>query len=120
MVEFFVPWLGGSTNDYYTGMHWNERKKEADAGHLATLVAVRQEKIPPQPAPVHLVFAPIVGKGVRRLDPSNYSIMAKIIEDGLIRAGTIEGDGPDQVLSILHVTPQRGEHSGVMVKVIPG
>ena len=115
-VEIFVPWMGPSSNSCYAGKHWAIRKKEADAGHLVTGQSFKGVGL--IEGPVLLNFSPIVGKGKRRFDPSNYSYSVKIIEDGLVLAGVIAGDGPDQVSFIGISSPVRGDESGFFVEIL--
>jgi len=114
-VEIFVPWMGPSSNECYSGRHWAKRNKDAHDGHLVTLIACKG--VDPIACPVVLIFTPFVGKGQRRFDTSNYSYSAKIIEDGLVLAGVLEGDGPDQVLFAGINTPIRREDNGFLVQV---
>ena len=103
----FVPWLGPTTNESYAGKHWSKRLREQRAGHWQTKLAVMNNNIAAESEVVDLVFVPQVGKGGRRLDCTNYSHTAKIIEDGLVKAGVIPGDEPWHVESVLIAAPIR-------------
>ena len=51
--------------------------------------------------PVDLEFVPILGKNARTRDTSNYSYTAKLIEDGLVKAGVLADDAPEYVNSVI-------------------
>ena len=110
MIKIFVPYLGPSLNSIYSGVHWAVRKKHADAAHIATKYAVRG--IEPVTCPVSLVMQPVMGKGTRRLDCSNYAYTAKMIEDGLVRSGLLKDDTPDYVVSVQTLAPVRDSKLG--------
>lgn len=113
--SFFIPFMARSTNAIYAGLHYRERKKEADAGHNACMnIQCEQFK-----KPVRIVFVPVVGKGGRKRDVSNYSYCAKIIEDGLVRAGVLKDDTDDWVQSFEIVPAQidRKAKSGMWVTI---
>lgn len=91
--RIFIEYMGPSTNEIYAGIHWRKRQKQADTGHFAVSLV----KAKPFRKPVQLTFQPVVGKGGRVRDCSNYSYTAKIIEDGLVAAGILENDTPEFV-----------------------
>lgn len=103
----FVEFLGGSTNHSNGRKHWSQRHREAKRGYWQTKLAVTKNSIAAENEVVDLVFVPQVGKGGRRLDCTNYSHTAKIIEDGLVKAGVIPGDEPWHVESVLITAPIR-------------
>lgn len=112
--SILIPWLGPSLNSVYAGKHWSVRKKVADEGHKACLVA---RTVKPFSVPVSLYFQPVLGKGVRTLDCSNYALAAKIIEDGLVRCGVLKDDTPQYVRSIAILAPERGKQTGMKVTI---
>lgn len=113
--HIYVPFMGPSTNSIYAGVHWSKRNEQADEGHLA----VKTIRIEPFSKPVRLTFIPIVGKGGKVRDCSNYSYTAKIIEDGLVKAGILKDDTPDWVKGFEVVEPHidRKQQSGMWVYI---
>jgi len=91
-IDFIAP----SLTAIYAGVHWSKRKKLADEAHLATKIAARGH-LKHQGA-VHLTFQPMI-RG-RCYDVSNYSFSAKLIEDGLVKAGILIDDTNKYVKSI--------------------
>lgn len=111
-VEVFVPWVGPSTNKVWAGIHWAKRKKIADEGHFACLV-VKGLKLPW--GKVNLEFIPHIPKG-RLYDSSNYSVSAKVIEDGLVECGVLKGDSVKHVAGVLLSPPVRGKDRGTLIR----
>ncbi len=111
----FIEFMGPSLNSIYAGVHWSERKKQADAGHLAVSLV----KIKPFDKPVTLTFQPVAGKRDRIRDCSNYSYAAKIIEDGLVKTGVLEDDSPEFVkgFGIDEPVIDRARYSGMWVLI---
>ena len=114
----FIPWSGPSGNKSYAGKHWSKRRREAHAGHYHTKIAAKKAGLEAVPGAVELVFVPQVGKGGRRLDCSNYSYAAKIIEDGLVLAGILPGDEPWRVSAVSVAAPIRDRSAGPGMWVI--
>lgn len=96
--EFFMPIMPPSTNDIYSGIHWSKRKKWADSVH--TLVKNMTMGVTPFTVPVEIVIRPVIGKGCKARDTSNYSYALKLIEDGLVASGIIAGDESDKVYDV--------------------
>lgn len=111
----YVPFMGPSTNQIYAGVHWRKRQKQADAGHAA----VQGIKLAPYQKPVRLTFIPIIGKGGRARDCSNYSYTAKLIEDGLVKAGILKDDTSEYVKGFEIAEPHidRTQDSGMWVYI---
>ncbi len=118
MIEAFIPYMGPSLNSIYSGVHWNERKKQADFGHIACKAAIRKAGIKPFDYPVRLTFIPVLGKKARARDCSNYSYAAKIIEDGLVRCGVLQDDSPKYVKSFSISEPVVDRESPSGFKII--
>ena len=110
--QVLIPWLGPSLNKIWAGMHWAKRKKIADEGHLACLVA---RTIPKFEGAVHLEFQPMVSG--RRLDIVNYAVTIKVIEDGLVNLGILRQDGANDVLSHRTYPPKKAKESGMLVTI---
>lgn len=67
-------------NKIYAGVHWSKRKKQAEEIHNLVRYELYRQKIPRRmfQKPVELIF-----KYNSRLDLSNHSYLAKLIEDAL-------------------------------------
>ena len=67
-------------NKIYAGVHWSKRKKQAEEIHNLVRYELQRQKIPRRmfQKPVELIF-----KYNSRLDLSNHSYLAKLIEDAL-------------------------------------
>ena len=76
MIPIFMPYLSPLLNSIYAGVHWATRKKHAAAAHRATQIATRG--LEPITRPVRLTLQPVLGKGKRRLDCSNYGYTLKL------------------------------------------
>ncbi|MGJ8524070.1 hypothetical protein R84981_002787 [Carnimonas sp. R-84981] len=117
MIQLFVPWLGPSLNSIYAGIHWAKRKKHADAAHWAVKAAVVDAGLARIGSPVGLSFTPVLGKGKRALDCSNYGYAVKLLEDGLVRAGVLVDDTNQYVVATCTTKPVRGETSGMLIQI---
>lgn len=113
--RIFIEYMGPTLNSIYAGVHWSKRNKEAEIGHRAVSLV----KVSPFAKPVILTFQPVVGKGGRIRDCSNYSYTAKIIEDGLVQGGVIENDTPEFVQGFAIDAPvvDRSRASGMWVTI---
>lgn len=113
-ARVFIPWLGPTLNEIWSGMHWAKRNKIARQAHVACLVA---KHIPVFTEPVSLVFQPQHGKGRRRLDCTNYAVTQKALEDGLVHVGVLPGDSFHEVISVQTLAPIRGYESGMWITI---
>lgn len=118
--RLFVPYLGPSTNAVYAGLHWGKRKAEKDASRLMVANAVRSAGLMPCQSRVDLVFSPRLGKGDRMRDTSNYSLTAKLIEDGLVNVGILADDTARHVRRVIlePATVDRSQPGGMWVKFV--
>ena len=83
-----------SANLIYAGRHWAQRKKDADVYHTMIKEACRKaSRINNYPVNIVIWF---YFKN-RPLDCSNCFYMAKLCEDGLIKAGILKDDSPEYV-----------------------
>jgi len=82
-------------NAYYSGKHWAQRKKDRDFWHDLLLTEAPWE-FRPLRSPVRITYY-----WNDRLDLSNHSMMAKMIEDG-IKGRIIEDDSRKHVQEIVH------------------
>lgn len=112
--RFFIPWEPPSFNLVWAGMHWRSRKRIADAGHKACLVA---RQIRPFWRPVTISFQPVAGAKKRRYDCCNYAVGNKVIVDGLVKLGVLGGDWIDNLKETRTLLPTRGKESGVWVTI---
>lgn len=111
----YIPFMAPSTNQIYAGVHWRKRQTQAELGHAA----VADIALAPYKRPVCLTFIPLIGKGGRARDCSNYSYTAKLIEDGLVKAGILQDDSPAHVKGFEIVEPHidRTQDSGMWVYI---
>lgn len=98
IYKVFIPMLAPSTNEIYAGSHWAKRAKLGKI--FAQTIKSEMQGIVIS-VPVDLEFVPILGKNARTRDTSNYSYTAKLIEDGLVKAGVLADDAPEYVNSIM-------------------
>ena len=82
-------------NAYYAGKHWSVRKRDRDYWHQLLLIEAPWSR-PPLRSPVRITYY-----WNDRLDLSNHSIMAKMIEDGL-KHRIIQDDSRKYVQEIVH------------------
>ena len=82
-------------NAYYSGKHWLVRKRDSDYWHDLLLAEAPWDKGPLR-SPVRITYY-----WNDRLDLSNHSMMAKMIEDG-IKGRIIEDDSRMHVQEITH------------------
>lgn len=113
---FFIPFQGPSTNEIYGGKHWTKRKASKDEAREIVLAHVSTD---PFTDPVSLQFVPIVGKGARTRDLSNYTYGIKLVEDGLVAAGILVDDTERYVQSIRVYQPikDRDRDSGFILRI---
>ena len=76
-----------STNAFYAGLHWAQRKAIADIYHKA-LLPFRNERITEFPAVISYEFS----FKKRPLDSTNCAGMAKMLEDGMVAVGILPDD----------------------------
>ena len=114
--RFFVPYQGPSTNAIYAGKHWIARKRDKDVARQVVAQAVQTE-IFEQPVALH--FVPVIGKGSRSRDLSNYTYAIKLIEDGLVHGGVLTDDTTAYVQSIRIYAPivDRAQVPGFVVRI---
>ena len=82
-------------NAYYSGKHWSIRKRDSDYWHDLLLAEAPWDKGPLR-SPVRITYY-----WNDRLDLSNHSIMAKMIEDGL-KGRLFRDDSRKHVVEIRH------------------
>ena len=82
-------------NAYYSGKHWAQRRTDAEYWHTLLKIEAPWGR-PPLRSPVKITYY-----WDDRLDLSNHSIMAKMIEDGL-KGRIIKDDSRKHVVEIVH------------------
>jgi len=103
-VELLIPYIGPSTNSIYAGIHWQKRKKhKAEALKAVKLLGF----IPDINAPVQITMTPMLGKGKRAYDVSNYSYTYKMLEDCLVELGVLVGDTSKTVKRVSFESPEK-------------
>lgn len=113
---FYVPYQGPSTNSIYAGKHWIKRKQDKDQARDVVARTVSTELFQ---LPVALQFVPVIGRGARARDLSNYTYAIKLIEDGLVASGVLKDDTNEYVQSIRIYGPvvDRGREPGFVLAV---
>jgi len=85
-----------SLNDFYAGMNMFKRSKIAKIYHRVVKLEVRKQLIEPvEQYPIEVCYHFFL-KG-RLYDCFNVVGMAKMIEDGLVRAGVFKNDSPKYI-----------------------
>lgn len=84
-----------SDNKYYAGKHWSKRDRDAKYWHTRLLYEAPWPR-PPLKSPVRITYY-----WDDRLDLSNHSMMAKMIEDGL-KGRLFKDDSRKHVAEIQH------------------
>lgn len=110
ILEGERPW---SWNKMYAGVHWSERKKEADRVHELVRVATSDAKYSTMWCRVDIHITAYFDK--RPLDSSN--ICAKMYEDGLIKAAIIVDDSPEWVRKVTVQSEIDKDNPRVEIKV---
>lgn len=92
-------------NAYYAGKHWSVRKRDAEYWHGLTVAEMNLQKVRKRPFenPVIITFY-----WNDRLDCSNHSAMAKMIEDAM-RGRVIQDDSRKWVRGIEHYFHDKNE-----------
>lgn len=121
-VVLYIPLRPVSNNRFYSGMHWGKRKALADRWHVAVWVAlqaaglggVRFERC-------RITVTALYADRRHLIDPDN--LCAKVVIDGLVRAGLLPDDAPEHVeevvLRVRVIKPDEapGPVPGVQVEV---
>ena len=97
MIELHLNDLGPSLNEWYGKGHWTKRAALAKYWHALVAFAVRDQGISKINKPVILTMIFEHGKSQMLRDVSNCAAAAKLVEDGLVRAGVLEDDSPQYV-----------------------
>lgn len=113
-VEIFIPYIGPSTNAMYAGQHWSKRKNHKRQALLAVISA---GPLPKFAGAVSIKAVPMLGKGRRAYDVSNYSYTYKMIEDALVERGVLAGDTPKIVTAVSFSAPERGTETGMRIEI---
>lgn len=92
IIEFEIPLVAPSLNQWYAGGHWGSRSKVVNEWHLAIHLLVKQLKIKPIKKFPVIITSISYFKTNRRRDSSNYITANKLAEDGLVKAGILPDD----------------------------
>ncbi len=91
-------------------MHWANRRKEKEEW------GERFISLAPVVAPIDIHVERIYGGRGKAMDPDNLVGGVKPVLDGLVRAGIIPDDNPDQIR--LYVSQVKGEGMAVRITII--
>ena len=115
-MKFTIPIVEKvSANKIYSGVHWAVRKKIADKYHK--IIQEKEELLgmtytPPQNITMTFYFEN------RPLDCSNCFFMAKMIEDGMVKAKLLQDDSPMYVESIMILSKADKENPRIEVELV--
>lgn len=115
--SFYLPIVGPSLNAWYSGSHWATRKRIAGQWHMMVKLWVKKYGIVPAKGLVSLEIECSFGPGRKSYDASNCAATAKLIEDGLVKAKILKGDGPQYVASITLRSIPKQKITGTMVTI---
>lgn len=89
-----------SANVFYRGTHWRARKEIVDIWHNLAWALANEQKIQPVIIyPVDLVFVCYL-PAKWLMDATNLFLMAKLVEDALVKGAWIASDDPKHVRSM--------------------
>jgi len=119
VIRIEIPGRAPVSNKAYAGMHWAVRKRLVDTWHNATIVAVKNLHLRPvKNFPVEINTTPML-TGKRKRDTSAGFLIAKIIEDGLVKSGLLPDDSTEYVGTHLTHPPVFGcDEDKVVVELI--
>ncbi len=101
-----------SWNQFYSGMHWAERKRIADEWHWIVREAVGSpDKAFDKPVCITITQASFRAAQ----DPDN--ICDNLLIDGLVWSGALRGDDPSQVKSVTTRSFQDKENPRIEVEI---
>ena len=114
MTEFILPLKVDSNlgmNRIYAGIHWAQRKKDADYIHLLVQNEIRKQRIKEQiyKVPVKITF---IWNG--QLDLDNFAYVRKLVIDGL--KGSIIKDDSKRYVSQLIEMFSDNENTKIIVE----
>lgn len=111
-----IPWVGPSSNKIYSGMHWAERKRIADEGHLlAKSAGMRFKRLyGARKGPVEIT---ITAHHPGRYDVDNYGFTGKIIIDGLVRSGLLPDDTDKTVVGVMYRPRVKDKNPHTIVEI---
>ena len=114
---FCVPYIGPTTNSIYAGKHYRLRMQDKE--NCGWCMASVMNSIPVFTDPVEIWFYPHIGKRRGYYDCGNYSYMAKMMEDWLVKSGKIPKDNPKWVKAWHLMAPVRVKQSKnyMMIKI---
>ena len=118
MIEISIPLVAPSLNQWYSGGHWSDRKKLADAWHLAIFIICKQDKIKPVVSYPVTITTKSYYKKTKEMDTSNVFPANKLAEDGLVRAGILKDDTNQYVNRHVIEVPEFGQHEDITVITI--
>ncbi|ANP79295.1 hypothetical protein A134_23055 [Vibrio crassostreae 9CS106] len=105
-----------TTNEFTSGCHWTLRKKAKDDVRGGVLTSrFRLMKTFDKPVSIHIF--PLVKKGDRIFDSSNYSCMAKFLEDELVSQKVLVDDTNKYVERVCLEKAERYDKNGYLVVI---
>lgn len=99
------------------GKRWNSYAEQKRVWEEAIFVVIRNEKISPYPGAIFVNY--LWQEPNRKRDPSNIAAAKKLVEDALVRAGILRGDGWRDVAGFTDRFVINRKQPGVRVELVP-
>ena len=99
MIAFTIPGRLPDCNTFYRAQRYNQGKTKRDADELVAWCA-KAARIKPIESPVRLHITWYEQNAKR--DHDNVSFGIKFVQDGLVKAGILQDDGPRYVKGFSH------------------
>lgn len=116
--DLVVPGLGPSLNELFSRKHYSQRQAIAKKWKADTAILARTQRTPKAEGQVRLIVLAVFGPGGKRFDSTNLAAMAKLVEDGLVKEGILEGDSPKFVKGT-YLEPARGKTDELRIWLEP-
>lgn len=116
--DLVVPCLGPSLNEFYAGKHYRARQREAKKWHDDIALLARGQRVQKTTGQVVLIVEAVFGPGRTRYDATNLAAMAKLVEDGLVGEGVLQGDSP-KFVKAAYLQPSKGTSDEIRIWLEP-
>lgn len=100
MIEFVIPWVPPSANDWRRGKgHWSKRHRATLdwMNRVAVSIPRRCSPMWPSGRAITPALVTLTFVNPRKTDPDN---RAKLVLDGLVRFGLLADDGPPDLVEL--------------------
>lgn len=113
-IEGTLPGLNEIIKANRTHLHVGARQKADTEKHI--MLAIRAAQLRPVRNPVHMNYTWV--ESSKRRDKDNIACARKFIQDALVRAGILQGDGWAHVVGFSDNFAVRKTAPGVMVEIV--